>query len=496
MSRLTDESTSPERQREACERLCAERGWEVVDTAEDLDVSAGDTTPFERPQLGKWLAEPWRFDAIVVYRADRLARRLRDMLDMIDWAEDHSVTLVSATESHFDLSSPFGVMVVRLLAMVGEWELDAIRSRNRASYHYHHRAGRYKGGHTSLGYRAEKIDGEWRYTLDPVLAPIAREIADRLIGGETISAVCEDLNRRGVITPDNRHRQLQGRPFEPARWRTPNLRRALLSPAIIGQVVARDVIRREKGKPIYGEPYVVLGEDGLPVQRAEPVLSPETYARVRTVLEHDTGRQRATPVDAKGLLLQVVHCGVCGRRMYLTQRTESRSYYRCASGTVRPPCENRMYRREEADEFVTEAVMDKIGDLERHVRRFDPGEDTAAQIAELDATLGTLAASLTRFRPGPALDTVLAQVEALESQKAALAARPHRPAGIRWEPAGETFREWWLRVDDAERNLFLRDNRVRLDYTAPKGSKAVEIGLSLLYLDEMIEAVTGRRPTP
>lgn len=52
LSRVTDATTSPERQLQACQELCAQRGYEVVGTAEDLDVSAGTTSPFERPQIG------------------------------------------------------------------------------------------------------------------------------------------------------------------------------------------------------------------------------------------------------------------------------------------------------------------------------------------------------------------------------------------------------------------------------------------------------------
>ncbi|WP_436405303.1 recombinase family protein [Mycobacterium asiaticum] len=38
-SRVTDATTSPERQLQACRDLCAQRGYEVVGIAEDLDVS-------------------------------------------------------------------------------------------------------------------------------------------------------------------------------------------------------------------------------------------------------------------------------------------------------------------------------------------------------------------------------------------------------------------------------------------------------------------------
>jgi site-specific DNA recombinase len=77
----------------------------VVGVAEDLDVSAGSTTPFDRP-VGDWLTNRLgEFDVLVFFRADRIVRRLFDLADLIRWARDHSVTLVSATESYFDLSS-------------------------------------------------------------------------------------------------------------------------------------------------------------------------------------------------------------------------------------------------------------------------------------------------------------------------------------------------------------------------------------------------------
>jgi hypothetical protein len=55
LSRVTDATTSPERQLKTCRDLCRQRGYEVMGIAEDLDVSAGSTSPFDRPQLGDWL---------------------------------------------------------------------------------------------------------------------------------------------------------------------------------------------------------------------------------------------------------------------------------------------------------------------------------------------------------------------------------------------------------------------------------------------------------
>uniref|UniRef100_UPI00403FD7B2 recombinase family protein n=1 Tax=Streptomyces sp. TG1A-60 TaxID=3129111 RepID=UPI00403FD7B2 len=39
LSRETDETTSPERQRAVCEALCEARGWGVIAVEEDIDIS-------------------------------------------------------------------------------------------------------------------------------------------------------------------------------------------------------------------------------------------------------------------------------------------------------------------------------------------------------------------------------------------------------------------------------------------------------------------------
>jgi site-specific DNA recombinase len=73
LSRKTDETTSPERQRAACEALCEARGWEVVAAEEDIDVS-GFSCGLDRPGLQRILTRLAELDVIVFFKIDRLAR--------------------------------------------------------------------------------------------------------------------------------------------------------------------------------------------------------------------------------------------------------------------------------------------------------------------------------------------------------------------------------------------------------------------------------------
>lgn len=97
LSVLTDETTSPARQREADESAAAILGAEIGDRwAEDLDVSASKTSPFERPELSKWLESPDDYDMVIWWRLDRAVRSMADMHALATWARTHRKMLVFA----------------------------------------------------------------------------------------------------------------------------------------------------------------------------------------------------------------------------------------------------------------------------------------------------------------------------------------------------------------------------------------------------------------
>ncbi len=150
----TDATSSPERQREICDDLCRERGYEVVGIAEDLDV-LGAVDPFDRkkrPQLAHWLQQRHNeFDVVLAYRVDRLTRSVRHLQQLVAWAEDHDKIVVSATESHFDMSTPFAAVVIALMGTVAQMELEAISERNASAKRRDIRLGKYRGGTPPVG---------------------------------------------------------------------------------------------------------------------------------------------------------------------------------------------------------------------------------------------------------------------------------------------------------------------------------------------------------
>ncbi|WP_235660627.1 recombinase family protein [Mycobacteroides abscessus] len=203
LSRATEAATSPERQMEICQGLCDDRGYEVVGHAEDLDVS-GSVDPFDRkrrPNIARWPAnEAEPFDVIVVYRVDRLTRSLRHLQKLVHWAEDNGKLVVSATEPHFNMTTPFAPVLIALIGTVAEMEPEAIRERNSSAARHNIRAGRWRGGQPPWGYVSSNASGEWRLVPCPEQVELINEVVARVLSGEPLQRVAHDLTS-GAFPP-------------------------------------------------------------------------------------------------------------------------------------------------------------------------------------------------------------------------------------------------------------------------------------------------------
>lgn len=84
-----------------------------------------------RPKLQQLLAKLKRGDVVVVYKLDRFARSLIDLLSIIAKMEKTGVTFRSLTEA-IDTSTPAGRMMLAMLGAFAEFERGIIRERSIA----------------------------------------------------------------------------------------------------------------------------------------------------------------------------------------------------------------------------------------------------------------------------------------------------------------------------------------------------------------------------
>lgn len=152
LSRMTDASTSPERQREQIEMWAKLHGHEVVSWSTDTDVS-GKVSPFKRAGLGPYLKSP-DFDILVTAKIDRASRSVRDLHDLVDYLQKHGKSYSSVAES-FDMTTGAGKLIMTVLAAMAEFERDRMSERRAEAAAKLKDLGAWNGGVVPLGWKIQ-----------------------------------------------------------------------------------------------------------------------------------------------------------------------------------------------------------------------------------------------------------------------------------------------------------------------------------------------------
>ena len=98
----------------------------------------------ERPELTKLLDAARKGDVVIVWKLDRLARSMRQLIDTTVMLNEHGVELHSLTEN-IDTTTPSGKLTFHIFAALAEFERDILRQRVNAGLKAARRRGRVGG---------------------------------------------------------------------------------------------------------------------------------------------------------------------------------------------------------------------------------------------------------------------------------------------------------------------------------------------------------------
>lgn len=142
---------------ERMKKYCEAHDWTVSKIYTDAGYSGGDT---ERPGLQELIrdAENHRFDAVLVYKLDRLSRSQKDTLTLIeDVFLPNGVNFISMTEN-FDTSTPFGRAMLGILSVFAQLEREQIKERMEVGKIGRAKEGKWCGSqYVPIGY---ELDGD------------------------------------------------------------------------------------------------------------------------------------------------------------------------------------------------------------------------------------------------------------------------------------------------------------------------------------------------
>jgi DNA invertase Pin-like site-specific DNA recombinase len=295
------------RQEKDCRDLAHRRGWRIAEIYAENDTSAfkrrkvrlpDGTTALrvDRPAFRKLIADlaAGTVTALVAYDLDRVARDPRDLEDLIDVVESHKIPTAAVTGS-LDLSTDAGVTMARIaVAIANKSSRDTSRRVARKHLELAELGKVGGGGIRSYGYARDGM------TIVDSEAAIIRELAERIIGGETLSALARDLTERRVPTVQ-----------AGTRWNARSVHSVVSKARVAG-------LREHRGE--------VMGAAAWP-----PIIDVDTWTLVKASLAE---RAQGSNNRLIRWLTGVLFCGRCGHRLTGALGPAGRpSVYRCAKST-------------------------------------------------------------------------------------------------------------------------------------------------------------------
>jgi len=355
------------RQEEDCRQLCARKGWRVIEPVyADNDRSAFSGKP--RPSYEQLLddVKGGAVDVIVCWHPDRLHRSPKELEHFIDVLEVTGVTVATVTAGDRDFATADGRFMARLEGTIARRESEHKSERITRKHRQLAEKGTYVAGQRRpFGYEwTLKPDGKRAgLKVKPGERKLVKDAARRVLAGESLYAITNDWNARGVPTVTG------------AAWSTKTLLQVLTSGRIAGW------------RDHHGEP---LGRS----DQWEPLIDEDTWRQVRAILL-DPARKR-TKVAQKYLLGQgQLRCGTCGGKLVATPQhdTAGNLIRRYACRKARGGCGKTSALAEPIEAIVSDAVKAALSSPDFVERLTGEGDGDAVEkaqragIAKLEASL-------------------------------------------------------------------------------------------------------------
>ncbi len=314
-SKQRDEATI-ETQVSLIETFCKQKGHDLIRVYRDDGISATVTLLQDRPE-GKQLLEDANagtFQAVIVYKADRLGRSSLVMESAADELYDKRGIDIIGIAEHIDLSTTMGRMMFTIGGAIAAVERNNTLKRSMDATLRYAEQGVWLGGIVPYGYRIDGKKKEARLVLSTESIPgfdfsevdvvrmIYRWAADE---GRSCLVIAERLHEMGV--PTSYYRDGREVLSNKRKRKTANLWSC-------GRVRNMIVETTYKGVHLWGKRQKPTRPNQLPrphIERAvPPIVDEDTWQRAQQTL---TKNQRLSYRNSKRryLLRGKIKCGLC-----------------------------------------------------------------------------------------------------------------------------------------------------------------------------------------
>lgn len=278
----------------------------------------------DRPGIQRIIEESskGKFDAVLVYKLDRLSRSQKHTMYMLeDVFIPNDIAFVSMNES-FDTSTQFGVAMVGILSVFAQLERANISERTFDGRKGRAKEGKFHGGgYHPIGY--DYINGE--LVINDKEAEQVRMVYEYYSMGMTITEICN---------------RMEGYKTKHGDWHHPG------------------TVANVLDNPLYSG--TIHFDDVLSPDSHTAIISKELY---NTVASMRSGEYKKAKKDSKYMLSGLVYCKNCGARYFVKKNPNKNLFYCCHSRAkvnklmVKDPmCKNKNWRKEDLESIVYDEI--------------------------------------------------------------------------------------------------------------------------------------------
>lgn len=375
-ARISEDSTGEgkgvDRQIEDARALAESRGWEVVATYTDNDLSAykSHVRRIGYQNLIAAVADG-EIDRIICYHSSRLWRNRVERAKAMELFELKRITVTQVRGPEIDYSTAAGRTIAGIMGEVDTGE-SAVKSERVARAAEQRAAEGRPSGDLGYGWTLVKqiIDGKAKtvaYEINEDEAAIVREIVARVIAGDTLRAITVDLNSRGIPSPGATHTPRGGVENPTGNlWGSSSVRKLAVRPSSAG-------LRVHRGK--------IIGKGVWPSLISED----DHYKAVAAVSDPSRMTNGGDAVRKHLLTFGIGKCGVCGWHLR-TAPKGGNVLYLCDSDRG---CVGR--RKQWVDDLVSEVVIERL-------KQPDAAQLLETPLVEVTADNGPLLARMEAAR--------------------------------------------------------------------------------------------------
>lgn len=347
-----EEGYSIDEQTRILNEWCNQHGFKVYKEYVDRGISGKSITG--RPALQQLLIDAKRkeFDIVLVWKMNRLARNILDLLKIVNLLEQKNIAFRSYSES-YETATPSGKLQFHMMAAIAEFERGNIAENVKMGMLARAKEGSWNGGQV-LGYDTVEVNSEnkkrkqTKLVINENEAQTVRRIFELYTQGHGYKSIANKVNKEG-------HRSKKGGLFAINTIKT-----ILTNPIYIGFIrynVRRDWNAKRRNN-INPDPVLVKGKH-------EPIISQEIWEKAQTLLKNRSNRPNRVH-SGEFPLTGLMKCPACGAGMVLgrtTNRNKDDSkrvleYYVCGAwknkGTS--ACHSNGVRTEYADNYVINKI--------------------------------------------------------------------------------------------------------------------------------------------